>query len=355
MRDKTNKIWALLQKQGIVQGEQPEYEDLGSPWYVKALLAFSGWLAAIFILGFIGTGFEFILKNSGVAGVVGVMMIAGAFALLRLPANEFVEHLGLATSMAGQILIIYAIFDLANHYQIVAWLLLTMLEVALVALMPNFVHGAVSAMAAAIALAMALTEMHIPYVIGGIVMFGTSFCWLNEFRYPQQMKKIRAVGYGLALALIVLKGTTLFGYRAFGSLFSHQYELWAKPWLGELMIGAAALYVVWSLLLRYGQPVKGRLSITTLSATILICALSMNVQGLTVGMVIICLAYFCANRVLLGLGIVSLLFYISSYYYLLDTTLMEKSQSLLVVGLILLFVRWLMLRVFPAQSEVLHA
>jgi uncharacterized membrane protein len=72
-------------------------------------------------------------------------------------------------------------------------------------------------------------------------------------------------------------------------------------------------------------------------------------------MVIICFGFFCANRVLLGLGIVSLLFYISSYYYLLDTTLLDKSQSLLVVGLILLFVRWLMHTIIPVQNEAEHA
>jgi hypothetical protein len=210
------------------------------------------------------------------------MMVAGAFGLLRIPANEFAEHLGLATSMAGQALIIYAIFDLANHNEIMVWLLLTMLQVALVALMPNFVHSVVSALVAAIALSMALTEMHKPYVIGGIVMFGASFCWLNEFRYPQQMKKIRAIGYGLVLALIALKGTTLFGYRTFGELFRQKDELWQfsrQLWLGELMIGAVTLYIVWSLLQRYGQPVKGRLSITTLLVTLLICGVSINVQG----------------------------------------------------------------------------
>lgn len=356
----SNQTWALLKEQGIVQGEQPENEVLGSPWYVKALLAFSGWLAAIFILGFIGAAFEFVFRNSEVAGTVGLVMIAGAYSLLRIPANEFVEHLGLATSMAGQALIIYAIFNyaifnLTNHNEIVAWLLLSMLEVALVALMPNFVHIVVSALVAAIALAMAFTEMHISYVISGIVMFGTSFCWLNEFRYPQLMKKIRAIGYGLVLALIALKATTLFGHRTFGRTLSQKHEFFAQPLLGELMIGVVTLYVVWNLLQRYGQPVKGGLSITTLLATLLICALSTNVQGITVGMVIICFGFFCANRVLLGLGIVSLLFYISSYYYLLDTTLLDKSQSLLVVGLILLFVRWLMLRIFPARNEMHHA
>jgi uncharacterized membrane protein len=350
--NQNKKSWALLLEQGIVQGEQPENEIFGSPWYVKALLAFSGWLAAIFILGFVGAAFQFIFDTPLVAGIFGVMMVTGALGLLRVSSNDFVEHLGLATSMAGQALIFYTIFDLANHNEIVAWLLLTILEVALVALMPNFVHSVVSALAAAIALAMAFTEMHIPYVVSGIVMFGTSFCWLNEFRYPEQMKKIRAIGYGLVLALVALKGTTLCGDRIFYRFLYQKHGFWAQPWLGELMIGVVTLYLVWSLLQKYEQPLKGRLSIITLFAILLICAVSITVQGITVGIAIVCLGYFCANRILLGLGIVSLLFYISSYYYLLDMTLMDKSLSLLIVGLILLFVRWLLSKVFPTHNTV---
>lgn len=355
MKNQANQIWSLLQENGIVQSEQPEQGVSESPWYVKVLLAFSGWLAAIFILGFIGAAFANVFRNSGVAGIVGLMMIAGAFALLRIPANEFVEHLGLATSMAGQALIIYALFALFDFNEIVAWLLLAILQAALVMVMPNYVHRVFSALVSAIAFSMALNEMRIPYVIGGIVMFGASFCWLNEFRYPQQMKKISAIGYGLVLALIALKGTVLFGYRTFGARSLQNNGFWAKPWFGEIIIGAVTVYVVWSLLHRYGQPMKSRLSITTLLATLLVCAFSMNVQGITVGMVIVCFGFYGSNRVLLGLGIVSLLFYISSYYYLLDTTLLDKSQSLLVLGLILLFVRWLMQKIIPIHNEAQHA
>lgn len=355
MNNQTNRMWLLLQESGIVQGEQPAKGLSSSPWYVKALLAFSGWLAAIFILGFIGAFFQYVFRSSSVAGVVGMIMTAGAFFMLRISANEFAEHLGLATSMAGQALIVYAIFGFSNHNGISAWLLLAILQAVLAVSMPNFVHRVFSSLVAATALAMAFNEMHIPYIIGGLVMFGASFCWLNEFRYPRQMQKIRAIGYGLVLALIALKGTALFAYRAFGEVFFQDHGFAeAQPWLGEIIIGAVTIYVVWSLLQRYGQPMKGRLAMTTLLATLLVCSVSIKVQGITVGMVIVCLGFSGANRVLLGLGIVSLLFYISSYYYLLDATLLAKSQSLLVVGIILLFVRWLMQNIIPAHGEAQH-
>lgn len=351
----SNHAWAILQEHGIVQGAQPERDGLESPWYVKALLAFSGWLAAIFILGFIGAAFQFVFKTPSAAFIFGGVMLVGAFALLRMPANEFVEHLGLATSMAGQALIVFAIFDFANQDKAVVWLLITVLQIALVALMSNFVHSLLSTLVAAIAFSLTLTELHIPYLAGGIIMFGASFCWLNEFRYFQQMKKIRAIGYGLVLALIALRGVTQFSYNTFAEVSTQNHAFWAQPWLGELVIGVVSLYVVWGLLQRYGQPINSRLSIVALLAALLICAVSMNVQGISVGMVIISLGFLSGNRVLLGLGIVSLLFYISSYYYLLDTTLLNKSLSLLTVGLTLLFVRWLMFRILSKDNEVHHA
>jgi len=64
------------------------------------------------------------------------------------------------------------------------------------------------------------------------------------------------------------------------------------------------------------------------------------------------LGYAGSNRVLQGLGITSLLFYISSYYYLMETTLLAKSQTLLVVGLVLLMIRWLLPYILPFKKEV---
>lgn len=202
---------------------------------------------------------------------------------------------------------------------------------------------------------MTLTIMGWPYVVDGVVMLLAAWCWLNEFRFPQHMRKIRAIGYGLVLALIQLKGAALFGYRTMGWRYSqNQFELWDKPWIGEVLIGAVTLYVVWHLLQRYGRGFSERLSITALLGTLLLCAVSMKVQGITVGMVIMLLGFAGANRVLLGLGIVSLLFYIFSYYYLLDATLLAKSQNLLIVGLVLLIVRWLILRILSVKSGAQH-
>ena len=153
----TEQMWATLLQAGLTEGTAPETGNLESPWYVKVLLAFSGWLAALFLLGFIGMGFEFVFRNSTAAFIIGGMMIGGAFAILRIPKNEFVEHLALAASLAGQALVVYAIFNISNHNEKIAWLLVALLQVPLAVIMPSFVHRVFSSFVAVFAFSMALT------------------------------------------------------------------------------------------------------------------------------------------------------------------------------------------------------
>jgi uncharacterized membrane protein len=251
--------------------------------------------------------------------------------------------------------VVFAIFKLSNQNEEVAWLLVALFQIALTAFMPSFVHRIFSSFVVVLALSMSLTIMGWANLMSGFVLFFSAFCWLNEFRYPQHMKKIRAIGYGLTLALILLKGTASFGHNPIGGVLGlHNPAVSPKPLIDELLIVAVALYVVWQLLQRYNQTISGRVAISSLLATLLLCGISLEVQGLTVGMVIILLGFSGANRVLFGLGIVSLLFYISSYYYLLDATLLEKSKTLFIAGIALLVVRWLLLRIFPLNEEAQH-
>jgi len=353
MNCQIDKVWSLLLQKGLVQGSSPAIEQIESPWYVKALLAFSGWLAALFLLGFIGVGLAFIMRDHIASFVIGMMMIGSAFAMLRMPKSAFFEHLALAISLAGQALIAFAIFDIFKQDDEVAWLLIAILQAPLVAIMPNFLHRVFSSLFAALAFSMALSSVGAPYVFSGVVIFVASWLWLNEFQYPKDMERIKAIGYGLVLALIQLKGTALFGFSGISQrAVNKQSELFIQPWMGELLASLALLYVVWQLLQRYGHTVSESFSMTVLFGTLVICAASMEATGISAGLVIILLGFSCGNRVLMGLGIASLLFYISSYYYLLDVTLLHKAGTLLCVGLALLSMRWFMLHITARKTEV---
>ncbi len=356
MSTSSQALWQQLSEAGLVQGPAPEREPLESPWYVKTLLGFSGWLAAVFLLGFIAVGLQFVLKSSAASLVSGGLLLAAAFYLLRIPKNEFIEHLGLAISLTGQSLLIWALFRQIETQEILAWLLITLLHGILAVIMPNFVHRILSTLFAAFSLSVFLTLSGMPFLSNALLLMLAAWIWLREFHSSHNMASMRAMGYGLVLALIPLEGTLLFPGNFLGlGLFRSTPTPWVQPWMAEVLLGLVALYTVWQLLSRQQHTILSRTGVLSLLGTLLICLLSLEAQGIIVGLIILLLGFSGSNRLLLGLGTISLLLYISAYYYLLDTTLLTKAGILLLLGLGFLTIRWLLPIVLPANRSAGHA
>lgn len=350
------EVWAQLIATDVVHGEMADSGAVESPWYIKVLLGFSGWVAAIFLMAFIALGAKIFLDSATAALVIGCLMVGVAYTTLRLAKNEFLEQLAFAISLAGQAWIIFSFFEFSDKNFPRLWIMTGTLQVVLAALMPNFLHRVFSTCGAAVAFSIALVQLNIPYLLNSVLMLIAAWLWLNEFRYPQQIKKNQAIAYGLVLALIPLKGTMIFGYDLLdwsGNI--NRVEPWIKPWMGEVLTGLVTLYVVWQLLQRHYPSLLHRVPLALLVATFLLCIAALEARGITCGIIILMLGFSASNRVLMGLGIVSLLFYISAYYYLLDTTLLNKSISLLAIGTGLIILRWLITRFIAQQQEPKHA
>ena len=355
MNRDTQHLWTQLLTAGLVEGELPTRDDMSSPWYIKVLLAFSGWLAAIFLMAFLALGIEIILRDTSASLIIGMLMVAGAYGLLRIPRNEFVEHLALAISLAGQGWIAYSFFELLDNNTSSIWWLIGIMQCLLAGLMPNFIHRVFSSFVAALAFSVALTYAQLPYLFSSVILFGAVWLWLHEFNYAAYLQKIHALGYGLVLALIVLKGTTLFGQELMISHYRYNEQLpLITPWMGEAITGLVVLFFIWQLLQRYFTTLTQPAPLVILIGTLVLCLVSLEARGITVGLMILLLGFANSNRVLMGLGIIALLFYISTYYYLLDTSLLNKSLSLFAIGFVLLAWRWSLLKFAPVKQEKPH-
>ncbi len=357
-----NQLWDLLKNENLVEGELPVIEDVDSPWYIKVLLATSGWLAAIFLLGFLGFLGNVILVlflNATIFLVTGIALLGIAFTLLHLSrkgVNEFVEHLAFAFSVAGQILLVFGLLKLLDYPDdSVMWLTIGLVEVALLFIMPNYVHRLVSAFIAAISFAVAIYSYEnlssSLLIYTAFLMLVTALLWLNEFKYQKMIDSIRATAYGFVLALVVITGTKLFMYTSIWQMQrASPGNEWIQPWVGEVLLSAVALFVVWKLLSKNQVTLFSTTWVLAMIGTLLLTFLSLEAHGLIVGVMILLLGFSASNRVLAGLGVISLLFYISSYYYLLDSSLFDKSLTLLVLGVALILGRWLMLKLIPETS-----
>jgi len=194
-----------------------------------------------------------------------------------------------------------------------------------------------------------MISLNLPFVFSSALLLAAAWIWLHEFDYPQYLSILHPVGYGLVLALLVIKGSNWFGDELWG-LGNNTDENFIQPWMGELLSGIVALWIVSQLLLRHSQALTQPFSLVILIGTLFVCAASVKAEGITIGTMILILGFANSNRILMAIGILSLLTYISAYYYLLDTTLLNKSFSLLLIGVVLLVLRWVLLKFTSAQE-----
>lgn len=342
-------LWQKLHNAGLVQGEMPAKNTEQSPWFIKLLLAISGWLAGLFLMGFIGIGLSDLWREPTTALIIGLIMIGIAYAIFRSSKNEFAEHLALAISLAGQGWVVFALFELIESESL-PLILTGFLQLLLVVLMPHYLHRIFSSFSAAVAFSIAMISLNLPFVFTSALLLAAAWIWLHEFDYAQHLSILHPVGYGLVLALLIIKGSNWFGDELWG-LGNNTGENFIQPWMGELLSGIVALWIVSQLLWRHSQVLTQPLSLVILIGTLLVCAASMKAEGVIIGTVILILGFANSNRILMAIGVLSLLTYISAYYYLLDTTLLSKSFSLLLIGVVLLALRWVLLKFTSAQES----
>lgn len=291
--------------------------------------------------------------------VVGLVTIVGANALfLATTTNDFAAQFGIALSFTGQALMITGLFSGFDHPLDLPffWFGIAILEAVIAVATANFVLRVCAAYAGATAITVALALTHSSPLSVGLLAASVALVWLNAFAGPQSSAMLRAIGYGLTLALIQEEGMTHWDVSWVNLIRpSDVVSFWVHPWKGEALVTIVLLLVVWQLLDRVGERLPGRTAVITLGVTAVVGAISFKAPGIATGLMILVLGYANGNQRLMGLGMIALLFYVSTYYYVLESTLLVKSQILASTGAVLLVARWAVLQWSGSRKEQRHA
>jgi hypothetical protein len=135
--------WQALLEAGLVSGPMPKCQSLESPWYVRLMLGMAGWIAALFLLGFVAAGLSWIIDTDIASISTGIiMMIAAWLMLLRIGHNDFAVQFALALSFAGQALFANGLFDqlYAGRGDTANLLVMALTQLVLAVVMPNAIH-----------------------------------------------------------------------------------------------------------------------------------------------------------------------------------------------------------------------
>src|SRR4029453_1005045 len=195
-------LWQELGEVGLVAGECPALDADPSPWYVRTMVGVAGWIAAAFLLGFLGLALTFIAQSGPAAITVGILLCGGAIAMLSMfPRQEFLAQFALAVSLAGQALVVTGLFQMFPGSGAGVYVAIAGFEAALALIARHSVHRTWSAFAAALALFLALQTWHAAALFPSFGALAFVALQAAETRFVTLAGLWRATSPGVGLAL----------------------------------------------------------------------------------------------------------------------------------------------------------
>jgi len=345
-------LWARLSDEGLVEGELPERAQAPSPWYVRTMLGVAGWIGALFLLLFVGATLSVVMDEAGFAVAAGAACCAGAYALFRsFEGHDFADQFGLAVSLAGQMMMIGGLAQLIDVQDAGFFLAVAAVEAGLALAIPNFLHRVLAAAGAALALALAVNQLGLHGLAAPLLCAGLAFVWLEPERWAAGGRVWRPAGYGLVLALLLVETFRLFGAEmlfAPGTGDAGWMALYG-PLLGRGLTAALLVWAAADIAVREGHEPWSRTSLAAAGSALVLGLPSLAAPGLASALLVLLLGFAAGNRLLLALGILALLGFITHFYYSLQASLLDKSILLAVTGLALLAAHFLLGRTFPPE------
>ena len=349
MTHTADTLWIELRNAGLVTGDPPAPGPAASPWFVRLMLGVAGWIGALFLLGFVGAGLEFVFRSRSASLVAGLLCCAVALTIFKaLKGNDLATQAALAVAIAGQLMFIRGLTDDAFQPSTSFFVEVAIFEAVLAWLGDNFVSRVLTAFGAALAMSYALLSTGI--LLSGILQaVAVAALWMNEGRWAARGAFWRAIGYGLTFALLDPVSQSLIGgLRLAPWAESFALQPW-WPWLRVILMAGVLAYVATTELSRKGISRTSRTGQVLIAGCAIVALVTMRAGGVAPALVVLVIGFARGNRSLIGLGAFGVLGYLSYYYYWLQATLLVKSYALLGTGVTLLVfwaaAQWL----FPAR------
>jgi uncharacterized membrane protein len=323
---------------GDVRKALEGFEQDAIPWYMRVAIGFGAWVATGFLLGtFFGIAD---LEGDAARIAAGAALVVAAVLVRRTADAEFMRQAAVASSLAGQALILAGLSEMFES-GIVVGIAGVILSVALVWAMPDRVHRFLSALIGAGSAMAFVVDLEQPgaadiMTLGIVALAGYVWRVGAPERSDAMDEMLEPVGYGLIVALLgILLVGAAFSLRDFAQEMSAR--LGPATTVG---ITIAMVALVLAVLKEHDAQRGSTLTIGAVAATLALGVATLSTPGIIAGASVLVLGFDRRNRVLIGLAAIFLVVFGSVYYYQMSLTLLEKSGVLVASGVLLLVVRW---------------
>lgn len=339
-----------LRQLAAEQGEPSASTLAGVPWYLRLSQGVGGWLAAVFLLAFLGSVFSEILRSASASLLLGVLACAAAWPLMRR-RDEFATQFAFAVSLAGQALLGLGFALLWPQDDLrVAWLLACVAGV-LFFTHAQFQHRVWALALAAGALAWVLARLQLFTLATPLLALLLLWCWRREARSPAAVERRAAALYALAGMLVAVSVFSSFGQEdLWRTLAGRATNLYLPAWVGGLCTGLLLLRGVALIAQRAGVAAGSPAWRRVLALAAIPAFAGVPAPGFSAALLVLLTGRASGDRVLAGIGLFALPAYLSAWYYALDATLLQKALLLAATGLALFIARVLLSRPSPVSA-----
>ena len=311
-----------------------EYNTQGenkSSLAIKILSIFGGFLATLAFLGFLTIAglynAEFGLLLFGVGFIISAIWLNKAYDKL------IIDTFSISIYVIGFVLLAFGLSEMNVDENSIA-LLIGLIALSSLIITQNFILSFISVLAISGGFIFLITSNNSYDLIHLYIAFNTlilAYFFLNEAKIISSNKRLSQLYNPVRIGLVI---SLLFGLISIGK--THLIPISQNHiWLSSIVMILVTMYLVYTLLkINEINTVKSKVMIYTLSALILgSTILSPSISG---AIVIILLSFLVNYKTGLAIGIISIIYFISQYYYDLNFTLLTKSIILFVSGIMFL-------------------
>lgn len=327
---------------------------VSTPWYIQLLLTLSGLFSGALITGFLMVVFGNTLRDTLMKLILSGLLLLVSFVLFNLQlfkrqtltdlskAYTFSDGLAFALSLSAQAFLAVALveqFD-ATVTMVSAFMLL---QLILLIVFKDTLHRFFSAFIALGCLVWLLSYFQLPELSAPLLALIASVVSLPNSKVmtaaqasatPHRYTLFKPLNYASTLVLLMVSVVFIVAENS-QAIVGVAGDFVYNYFLSQGLLIAVCLYVAHIILNQYSLKLTSKIGRLIALAIIGLGLVSIYISGVLATSLVIVLAIANANKTLLALGISALVGYIFWYYYQLDTSLLQKSGSLLAVSLVL--------------------
>jgi MFS family permease len=345
-------IIETLRSEQLLQSDDKTLAELKQrlvpqPWYIRTMVGIGAWLASLMLIGFIVSLELFMANDELLIFIIGIALIVGALLVRYRTEGDFLIQCALASSLAGQALLAFAVTHFVNNYEFEVFLgVALMVSLILLIVYPDHIHRIIMLLLATSTLTCLLYVWELSTLIPFLGPLLAGMLIVLHNRLPKLA--------GSDHAMQVLSLTTGLMLSAFGVLMlstvyllpelNISFVFYPHPWISTLLLGAEFLYLGHQIKPVISPSEKGKYQNLLYGLMLLIVASAWYAPGLILGLIVLLLGVEHGRTTFIGVGIAFFALFLCAYFYGLEVSLLTKSITLIASGLAIWLSRWVILR-----------